>query len=121
MILLIKWLYKWLPIICGCHCRDDRSFIYHGRKFPVCARCTGELIGILAGILCSFFWLPSVPLAVILLLPMIIDGFLQLKTAYESTNLRRVITGFLFGFGLLALFFISTAAAFQFGYHLLDE
>ena len=52
---------------------------------------------------------------------MIIDGFLQLKTAYESTNLRRVITGFLFGFGLLALFFISAAAAFRFGYHLRDQ
>jgi uncharacterized membrane protein len=115
---LIPWLYKWLPIIFGCHCRDDRSFHYRGRKFPVCARCTGELVGILVGIAGSFFWLPSVPAAIAMLLPLVADGFLQLKTRYESTNLRRVATGFLFGYGLLALFLISSKAAFLFGYHL---
>ena len=31
------------------------------------------------------------------MLPMLIDGFVQLLTKYTSTNLRRVITGFLFG------------------------
>lgn len=111
-------MYRWLPIIFGCHCRDDRSFHYRGKKFPICARCTGELLGILVGIVCSFFWLPSVPAAVLMTLPMVVDGFVQLKTKYESTNLRRLATGFLFGYALLALFLISSAAAFQFGYHL---
>lgn len=117
---MISWIYKWLPIVFGCHCRDDRSFHHRGRKFPICARCTGELIGILAGIPGSFFWLPTVPVAVLLLLPLVADGFLQLKTKYESTNLRRVVTGFLFGYALLALFLISSKAAFLFGYHLMD-
>ena len=42
---MIPWLYKWLPIVFGCHCRPDRSFYWKGKKFPLCARCTGELAG----------------------------------------------------------------------------
>lgn len=117
---MISWLYKWLPIFFGCHCREDRSFHYQGKKFPICARCTGELIGMLLCTAVSFFWLPPVSAAVLLLVPLIADGFVQLKTAYESTNLRRVVTGFLFGYGLVSLFLISSIAAFQFGYHLLS-
>ena len=115
---MIPWLYKWLPIIFGCHCRDDRSFHYHGKKFPICARCTGELLGILAGIVVCCFYLPSVPVLIAVLLPLVTDGLVQLKTAYESTNLRRLVTGLLFGCGLYGLFLRSSIAAFQFGYQL---
>ena len=53
-----------------------------------------------------------------MLLPLVVDGFVQLKTAYESTNLRRLVTGVLFGFGLYGLFLRSSIVAFQFGYQL---
>lgn len=66
--------------------------------------------------LVSFWWRPSVAAAVVIMLPLILDGTIQLKTAYESTNLRRVITGFFFGYGLMALFVISSIAAFRLGY-----
>lgn len=66
----------------------------------------------------AFFWLPSIGVCLLLLLPLIADGFIQLKTTYESTNFRRVVTGFLFGYGFFSLFLISSIAAFQFGYHL---
>lgn len=115
---MVNWLYKWLPIIFGCHCRDDRSFHYRGKKFPICARCTGELFGILAGILACCFWIPPIWTVPILMIPLVADGFIQLKTAYESTNLRRVITGFLFGYALYALFLITSIAAFRSGYRL---
>ena len=36
-------------------------------------------------------------------------------TAYESGNLRRLVTGALFGFGLAELFLLSTAAVFRCG------
>ena len=50
-IKLRRWLWRWLPIIFGCHCRPDRSFHFRdGTPFPICARCTGELAGILAGL-----------------------------------------------------------------------
>lgn len=115
---MIDWLYKWLPIICGCHCRADRSFFWHGRQFPVCARCTGELVGILCGLLSCFWYMPPVWAAVVLMVPMVADGVIQLTTAYESTNPRRLVTGILFGYSLAALFAVSTAAAFRFGWQL---
>lgn len=109
------WLYKWLPIIFGCHCREDRSFYYKGEKFPICARCTGELVGILFSLFSCFFFRLSIPVSILILLPMIVDGFVQLKTSYESNNRRRFVTGFLFGYGLFMLFIITTIMAFQFG------
>ena len=84
----------------------------------MCARCTGELLGILAGLLLIFFWQPPVWIPGILLVPLILDGGIQLKTAYESNNRRRVITGFFFGYGLLTLTALLCIASFRFGYHL---
>ena len=72
-------------------------------------------------VLCAvagIFWLPSIPVSMLIMIPMVIDGFLQLKTRYESTNPRRFVTGFFFGWGLMALLLLSTAAAFRFGYGL---
>ena len=36
----------------------------------------------------------------LLIIPMIIDGYLQLLTSYLSNNLLRLITGILFGIGI---------------------
>ena len=87
---------KFLRIFFGCHARPDRSFYWHGRQFPICARCTGELAGILIGIpAILLLGRLSVPVMILFMLPMLIDGFVQLLTKYTSTNLRRVVTGFL--------------------------
>lgn len=110
---------RWLPVLFGCHCRPDRSFFYKGRQFPLCARCTGELMGILAGIVLFFFWAPPVWAALLALLPLVIDGFAQRLTRYESTNPRRLATGLAFGWGLYSLLAHSTLAAFWYGFHLL--
>ena len=109
------WLYKWLPIIFGCHCREDRSFYYKGEKFPICARCTGELVGIVVSLFSCFFFRLSIPVSILILLPMIVDGAVQLKSSYESNNRRRFVTGFLFGYGLFMLLAVTTIMAFQFG------
>ena len=34
------------------------------------------------------------------MVPLVVDGTVQLLTNYESNNYRRLITGFLFGIGL---------------------
>lgn len=52
----------------------------------------------------------------ILLLPLMVDGFLQMCTVYESRNLRRLWTGTLFGYGLVNLLFLSAAGMFRWGY-----
>lgn len=113
---ILRFLYKWLPILCGCHCREDRSFHWHGRRFPVCARCTGELLGIMLAVFSAWAWHPAVSMLIILLLPMLADGFVQLLTQYESNNTRRLITGLLFGYSLAILVAITLGAAYSMGH-----
>lgn len=91
-------LGKFLRIVFGCHARPDRSFFFHGRQFPICARCTGELIGIILGIpLSIILGCPEFYVVLLLMFPLVFDGFLQLLTPYESGNMRRLFTGTLFG------------------------
>ena len=115
---MIDWLYKWLPIIFGCHCREDRSFYWHGKKFPICARCTGELAGILIGAVSCFFLRPSLKTAIILMVTMVADGMIQSLSHYESTNPKRFITGLLFGYGFFMVFAVTTIMAFKYGFNL---
>lgn len=94
---------------------DSRSFHYKGRRFPICARCTGELAGILFA-LATFPWFrPQLPAVLLLVVPMLLDGGLQMLTPYESGNIRRLLTGALFGYALVCLFLLSTTAVFRFG------
>ena len=112
----IALIYIWLPRVFGCHQKPERSFRYHGKQFPLCARCTGELTGILICAILFWFWHPSLIISVIMMIPMLIDGFTQRLTTYESTNIRRFITGFLFGIGLTSLFLLSVSYTFSNGY-----
>lgn len=119
MNLMRAGLYKkWLPIIFGCHTRADRSFFLKEKQFPICARCTGELVGIL--LIATTYWIyhPITQYAIILLFPMILDGGIQLLTKYESNNTLRLLTGFLFGYALFQLLISSLIAAYWYGYHL---
>ena len=90
----------------GCHQKAERSFFYKGYQFPVCARCTGVILGELVAIillLCSiridFF------VATVFLAPMGIDWGLQYFKIIESDNIRRLITGTLGGFGLTYIYY----------------
>ncbi len=96
---------KFLRIFFGCHARPDRSFYFRGKQFPICARCTGELIGILAGIPIAIFWgCPRFEFVLLMMIPLIFDGFLQKLTSYESGNMRRLFTGILFGIAFIFAF-----------------
>lgn len=110
-----KFLFKYLPIIFGCHTRNDRSFYIKNKKFPICARCTGELIGILFSPLLFNFFKVNIFINLLLMLPLILDGFIQLLTKYESNNSKRLVTGVLFGFALTNLFIISILKTYSFG------
>lgn len=90
--------------ICGCHQRADRSFFINGWQFPVCARCTGVIIGQAAG---SFVCMrKKIPLyaSAICCEATLLDWSLQQAGIKPSTNLRRLVTGFLGGFGLTAVY-----------------
>ena len=85
----------------GCHQRADRSFFYKGYQFPVCARCTGVIIGYIASVITIAFILPDLLLGLIFCGIMFIDWFIQFVKIKESTNIRRLITGVLGGYGIV--------------------
>jgi uncharacterized membrane protein len=89
----------------GCHQMPERSFKIGSYVFPVCARCTGVCFGqisavILAvsGVICPYY------IALCLLGVMGLDWLVQKIGVKESTNIRRLITGVLGGFGLFSIY-----------------
>ncbi|AAP09126.1 MULTISPECIES: DUF2085 domain-containing protein [Bacillus] len=86
-----------------CHRRLDRSFFKLQKYIPLCARCTGMLIGILMFPI-YFYMTPSFLLAIILSffaqIPLLIDGFTQKWKWRNSSNLLRITTGVLSGNGM---------------------
>jgi len=88
--------------LCFCHRRPDRSFLFYRNKPVLCARCTGIFIGIVLGFALRLSGILSNPwYGIIFLIPLVIDGTIQFFWRYESTNLRRCITGILFGIGII--------------------
>ncbi|HDX9622716.1 TPA: DUF2085 domain-containing protein [Bacillus anthracis] len=86
-----------------CHRRSDRSFLKLQKYTPLCARCTGMLIGIL--MFPIYFYITLSFLFAIILsfsaqIPLLIDGFTQKWKWRSSTNLLRVTTGVLSGNGM---------------------
>ena len=73
------------------------------------------------GLIACFFWRPEVWMTLVMITPMIADGFIQLKTSYESTNPRRFVTGLLGGYGGLTLFIISLVATYKLGYRFAQQ
>ena len=84
----------------GCHQLPERSFFYHGYQFPICARCTGVLIGQTIGVLTFALYRLSWSWCSFFLFLMFFDWFLQRMKILQSTNIRRLITGGLCGYGL---------------------
>lgn len=88
----------------GCHQIAERSFYFKGYQFPVCARCTGMILGEFIAII-SFFlgYKINIVTCIFMVIPMILDGTIQFKTKYTSNNLKRITTGLFFGFGFVKL------------------
>jgi uncharacterized membrane protein len=93
-----------------CHGRVERCFELFGAPMPICARCTGIYLGLLAGL----FAFPLIPVlrervmrtvAFVAVLPLGLDGLTQLFGLRESVNPLRVATGLIAGmaFGLWIL------------------
>lgn len=91
-------------VFISCHRLPERSFFWRGRQFPLCARCTGLYAGYLSFPLFNFELVALNSLyALLMTLPLVIDGLLQAFLAIPSNNLRRVVTGILAGIGLMAM------------------
>lgn len=85
----------------GCHQRADRSFFWKGYQFPICARCTGVLIGYILALTAINFFLPYFFIGLIFCGIMFVDWLIQFVKIKESNNIRRFITGILGGFGVI--------------------
>ncbi len=96
----------WLKLmrVCSytCHQKASRSYFIKRYQMPICSRCFGLSIGYLLAILA---YNNEIPLLIFILMPipLILDGLIQLKTAYESTNLKRLITGIIAGIGYMSI------------------
>lgn len=99
---MTNFFKKTLKFIFNCHQIPERSFFIAGRQFPLCARCTGIFTGIL---LFPIFLVlkinPPFLFNIFFLIPLILDGSVQLIFCLMSNNPRRFITGLLYSFGFL--------------------
>jgi len=107
-----------------CHQRSDRSIYLNENQLPVCSRCLGIYLGMSVVFIVALLRHPTgsffqslcqlikfdtnsnpiecdiiiiICLGAILAIPMLADGFLQIVTSYESNNITRLVTGFVFG------------------------
>ena len=90
----------------GCHQMPERSFFFNGYQFPVCARCTGVLIGEIIAIIAIICGVRLKKLPIIGSIGVMgVDWGLQWTEILSSTNPRRLITGILCGIGLTYVYF----------------
>lgn len=92
-----------LPFRLICHGWAERCLTLFDVPMPICARCTGIYIGLLAGLLAfaAVPWLSErvmrwVSLAAVM--PLAVDGLTQLARLRTSTNPLRMGTGLVAGF-----------------------
>jgi len=93
-----------------CHGRVERCLELFGVPMPICARCTGIYLGLLASLL-AFRLIPLLRervmriVAIIAIIPLALDGLTQLTGLRESVNPVRIATGVIAGlaFGLWIL------------------
>jgi uncharacterized membrane protein len=91
----------------GCHQMPERSFRWRGRQFPICARCTGVLIGNTFAYTLFFAWFPPWWVCVTGCAVILADWSAQQFKIRESTNLRRLITGIIGGYSLSTLYCLA--------------
>ena len=83
----------------NCHQHASRSFFLDGNQMPFCSRCTAIFLGLVLGALILVFLEIELNVLWIILglVPIGLDGGIQLVTDYESTNAIRFVTGLLAG------------------------
>ena len=82
-----------LGAVWGCHQLPDRSFFLHGYQFPLCARCTGVVLGHIL----ALFTRPLPKFAPTAFLAVMLCDWVRQELGESSTNIRRLLTGILAG------------------------
>ena len=99
----ILLLHRYLMVVgkwSGCHQIPERSFSIKGMQFPICARCTGIVLGYIIDVIFLLIRV-NVPVEVCasFIMLMFLDWFVQYIEILPSTNIRRFVTGTLCGIG----------------------
>ncbi|MBK5211028.1 MAG: DUF2085 domain-containing protein [Coriobacteriia bacterium] len=105
-----------------CHQIPARSLFFNGVQLPLCARCTGIYVGFIVAFLILAFAYRSAnrrgglswfyyPVGVVLILPMIYDGFSSYLGFRSTTNGLRLVTGAAFGAALAPIIYALIADA----------
>jgi uncharacterized membrane protein len=85
----------------GCHQLPERSFFIKGYQMPVCARCTGVILGYLLALPGFILFGFSKFLSLVGSLIILTDWLLQTLRIRQSTNRRRLFTGVLGGYAIM--------------------
>ncbi|MDF2819932.1 MAG: hypothetical protein K0R15_373 [Clostridiales bacterium] len=88
----------------GCHQMPERSLIFGGYQFPLCARCTGVILGYILELISLPFIQPNLYIGLICSAIMFLDWFIQFINILPSNNHRRIVTGILGGYGIMSIF-----------------
>lgn len=99
LIVAHKKMIRKAFLLVPCHRIPERCFHIKGSPMPICSRCISILLGYLF-IPAVFFFNVPLWLGVLFQLPMIVDGYTQLKGLRVSNNTLRTITGLISGLGL---------------------
>ena len=100
-----------------CNEKPDRAPHIGTFCFPLCWRCTMIILGLLVGVCLCVFACPGTIVGLLsscLVIPCLIDGLLQTKTDYVSTNLKRILFGFVAGVGMFIGTFTVCNLFFEF-------
>ncbi|MCA1058463.1 DUF2085 domain-containing protein [Rossellomorea aquimaris] len=105
---------EWITLsFMPCHRMPERSLNVKGKQFPLCFRCMGILFGMILGVSFTLLFFQALTfvhllMAVLFIIPLLVDGFTQKWGWRRSTNFLRLLTGLLCGMGLsLAIVILS--------------
>lgn len=94
-----------------CNHKENTAPHLFGKVFVLCWRCTGVMISLIIMSVVrlltkvNFGWVQAV-LGLLFVFPMICDGILHYFCSRGTTNLKRFITGILFGIGYSLIVFV---------------
>lgn len=103
-ILLGIGAVSYISNVLMCHQLPERSFELFGQYMPICSRDAALFIGAFVACIASFYserlpnFMKSSWLAILSIVPLGIDGVMQLLGFWESTNEIRLLTGLFAGF-----------------------
>lgn len=101
-----------------CHRKAERCISIGTLRSPICARCSGIVVGLAFG---CFVPIVSPTSAELCLIPALVDGTGQMAGRWQSNNWLRLGMGLLAGIGLGCLVFVGFRESISAGLKILGN